>query len=92
MTNYRICFDFAAEEPRKAIIYMLGTIEDPAMQTMPLNWLVIDQDTGEEHHIRCSLHHIRCSLVELDIEVTKDLGKLLKRLSKTEQNPNSAPR
>ena len=55
MANYRICFDFAAEDPTKAIIYLVGIIEDPNSRNLPLEWLVIDQGTGEEHKIHCTL-------------------------------------
>lgn len=70
MKNYRICFDFAAETPTKAIIYLLGIVEDPESREKPLEWLVIDQETGEEHKIRRSL-------AELDAEARADLKKFL---------------
>jgi hypothetical protein len=72
MKNYRICFDFAAEQPRKAIIYLVGIIEDPEARNRPLDWLVTDQDTGEEHKIRCTL-------AELEAEAKADLDKFLKK-------------
>jgi len=37
--NYRICFDFAAEDPTHAIIYLVGIIEDPGSRDLPLEWL-----------------------------------------------------
>jgi len=55
MANYRICFDFAGEDPIHAIIYLVGIIEDPNSRNLPLEWLVIDQGTGEERKIRCTL-------------------------------------
>lgn len=66
MKNYRICFDYAAESPTKATIYLVGIIKDPAMQTIPFNWLVIDQATGEEYKVRRSL-------AQLEAEAAADL-------------------
>ena len=48
MKNYRVSFDFAAENPTKAIIYMIGIIEDPDHRDLPLHWLVTDLATGEQ--------------------------------------------
>lgn len=70
MKNYRICFDFAAETPTKAIIYMVGIVEDPQARERQLDWLVIDKETGEEHKIRRSL-------AELEAEARADLKKFL---------------
>lgn len=70
MKNYRICFDYTAEEPRKAILYLVGIIEDPEARNRPLDWLVIDQATGEEHKIRCTL-------AELDAEARASLDQFL---------------
>lgn len=67
MKNYRICFDFAAEEPTKAIIYMLGIIDDPEAQNRPLEWVVIDQATGEEHKITRTLAQLTAE-AEADVK------------------------
>jgi hypothetical protein len=56
--NYRICFDFAAESPRQAVIYLLGLISDPISQDKPFDWTVIDQATGYEHRIRCTFNEL----------------------------------
>lgn len=73
MNNYRICFDFSAEDPIHAVIYLLGIIEDPASRDLPLEWLVIDQRTGEEHKIRRTL-------AELDEIARQSTKKLLDEL------------
>lgn len=72
MKNYRICFDFAAEDPHKAILYLVGIIEDPEARNRPLDWLVIDQESGEEHKIRCTL-------AELEADARRDIDEFLKR-------------
>jgi hypothetical protein len=75
MKNFRISFDFAAEDPLKAIIYLVGIIEDPAMQEMPLNWLVTDLESGEEHKIRCSLKELGAESEGMLKKWRKELGE-----------------
>jgi hypothetical protein len=62
--NYRICFDYAAESPRQAISHLLGIMEDPELRDRPFDWLVIDQDSGEESKIRCTLNEIEAEARE----------------------------
>ncbi len=56
--NYRIAFDYAAETPREAVSHLLGLIDDPELQDKPFDWVVTDQDSGEEHHVRCTFNEI----------------------------------
>jgi hypothetical protein len=58
MKNYRVSFDYAAENPTKAIIYMIGIIEDPDRRNMQLHWLVTDLETGEERKIIRSVEQL----------------------------------
>jgi hypothetical protein len=51
MKRYRVAFDYSAENPTNAVIYLLGIIEDPNLQDMKINWLVTDLDSGEEHKL-----------------------------------------
>jgi hypothetical protein len=68
--NYRICFDYAADSPRQAVSHLLGIIADPELQDKPFDWLVIDQDSGEEFKIRCTLD-------EIESEARECLRKLI---------------
>ena len=60
MTNYRISFDYAAENPTDAIIYLLGVIEDPNpdIQNLKFDWLVTDLSTGEQRKLSYSLNDL----------------------------------
>jgi hypothetical protein len=70
MKNYRVSFDYAAESPTKAIIYLIGIIEDPEAWERPLEWLVTDLDSGKQHKITRSLAHLAA-------EAKADLQKFL---------------
>jgi hypothetical protein len=70
MKNYRVSFDYAAENPTKAIIYLVGVIEDPNAREQPLHWLVTDLDSGEQHKVTRSL-------AELEAEAKADVEKFL---------------
>jgi hypothetical protein len=65
MKNFRVSFDYLAENPRAALIYLVGLIEDPEMQELPFDWLVTDLVTGEEHKIRCSLKELEVESAEM---------------------------
>jgi hypothetical protein len=58
MKRYRVAFDYSAENPTNAVIYLLGIIEDPNLQDMKINWLVTDLDSGEEHKLIYSLNEL----------------------------------
>lgn len=58
MKNYRISFDYEAEDPTQAVIHLLGIIQDPAMQDLKFNWLVKDLDSGEEHQVTYSVNEL----------------------------------
>lgn len=62
--NYRICFDYSAETPTKALIYMLGIIEDPNYE-----------ETGEEHKLTRSLAQIDEEARKSMAELLRRLGK-----------------
>jgi hypothetical protein len=71
--NYRICFDYAAESPRDAVIYLQGLILDPQSQDTPFDWLVIDLDTGQ-------IDRIRCTFNELDKDAAAKVKQFLQEL------------
>jgi hypothetical protein len=71
--NYRICFDFAAEDPRSAISYLIGIILDPASQDTLFDWVVIDTATKKEHRIRCSFN-------ELEKEAAKKVKEFIRNV------------
>jgi len=75
LKNYRICFDYSAETPIKALIYMLGIIEDPGSRDIPFDWIVIDETTGEQFKFKLTL-------AELDAEARKNIASILNRLKK----------
>jgi hypothetical protein len=94
MKNYRISFDYSAETPREALIYLVGIIEDPAMQEMPLDWLVTDLESGEEHKIRCSLKELGAESEGMLKKWREELGKesyvLLRPISLTASSASAA--
>jgi len=58
MKNYRVSFDYAAESPTNAVIYLLGVIEDPNLRNVKLNWLVTDLATGEQSKLVYSVEEL----------------------------------
>jgi hypothetical protein len=56
--NYRISFEYAAEDPVHAVIYLLGIIGDPVMQDIKYTWIVTNLATGEESTLALSLNEL----------------------------------
>jgi hypothetical protein len=48
MKHYRISFDFDAEDPTHAVMYLLSLGEDPGLADVKFDWVVKDLDSGEE--------------------------------------------
>jgi hypothetical protein len=48
MKHYRISFDFDAEDPTHAVMYLLSIGEDPGLADVKFDWMVKDLDSGEE--------------------------------------------
>jgi hypothetical protein len=59
MKNYRVSFDHAAEDPVHAVIYLIGLLEDPKMQSMVFEWLVTDTSTGAQTKVKASVDQLQ---------------------------------
>lgn len=58
MKNYRISFDYSAEDPVRAIVYLVGFIEDRDHRDTPVEWIVEDTDTGQKEKITATLNQL----------------------------------
>jgi hypothetical protein len=58
MKNYRVSFDYEAENPINAVIYLLGLVQDPNLQEMKIDWLVTDLGTGEQSKLAYSVKEL----------------------------------
>jgi hypothetical protein len=58
MKHYRISFDFDAEDPTHAVMYLLSIGEDPGLADTKFDWIVKDLDTGEERKLSLSAREL----------------------------------
>lgn len=75
LDNYRVEFDYAAESPTRALIYVLGVIEDPNAREIPLQWAVTNLRTGEKHNFTYTL-------AKLDEIARAQIKEMFGRISK----------
>ena len=75
MKNYRISFDLSAEDPRHAVMYLAGIVEDPDLRDTEFNWTVEDLESGEQTRVRASFN-------ELETEAAGELQRFLDGLKR----------
>jgi hypothetical protein len=59
MKHYRISFDFDAEDPTHAVMYVLSLGEDPGLADVKFDWVVKDLDSGEETKLALSVNELQ---------------------------------
>jgi hypothetical protein len=74
MKHYRISFDFDAEDPTHAVMYLLSIGEDPDVADIKFDWLVKDLESGEEHKVSCTPRQLEELAKQENAEFTDGLA------------------
>jgi hypothetical protein len=75
MKNYRVCFEYPAEDPVHAVIYLVGLTEDPGMRDIVFEWLVTDLDSGTQTKVKASLDQLQHTAADELRRFTEDLKR-----------------
>lgn len=58
MAKYRVSFEYEAEDPVHAVIYLVGLIETPDMRDIRFDWMVTEVESGKETKVSATLEEL----------------------------------